>query len=153
MYEHMQRMLIVETWMNITFNRDVNSDVNRCIWDVNRVEVRYWDSSFMGHTTGNDLLEHFTNITEPMNYSSIIHLSMDWPSVNHKFYRDLKEYRERKNCLRWLTLEVVIFIFYMEHLNLDLKVQIGNWKQRLHLCYKQKTKFPQTMVRRQICHR
>ena len=68
----------------------------------------------MGHTTGNDLLEHFTNITEPMNYSSIIHLSMDWPSVNHKFYRDLKEYRERKNCLRWLTLEVVIFIFYME---------------------------------------
>ena len=49
----------------------------------------------MGHTTANDLLQHFTNITEPMNHSSIIHLSMEGPSVNHKFYRDLKEYRER----------------------------------------------------------
>ena len=50
----------------------------------------------MGHTTADELLQHFTNITEPMNHSSIIHLSMGGPSVNHKFYRDLKEYRERE---------------------------------------------------------
>ena len=73
----------------------------------------------MGHTTVNDLLQHFTNITEPRNHSSIIHLSMDGPSVNHKFYRDLKEYCERD--LRWLTLGVVIFIFYT----------VWVWKYRL----------------------
>ena len=31
-----------------------------------------------------------------MNHSSIVHLSMDEPSVNHKFYSDLKKYRERE---------------------------------------------------------
>ena len=49
----------------------------------------------MGHTTATDLLQHFTNITEPMNHISIIDLSMDRP-VNHIFYRDLKEYHERE---------------------------------------------------------
>ena len=67
----------------------------RC-WDINRVQVRFWDSSFIGYTIGNDLLQHFTNITEPANHSSIVHLSMDGSFVNHKFYRDLKEYHERE---------------------------------------------------------
>ena len=71
-------------------------DIAVRFWDVNRVQKRHCDSFFMGHTTENDLLQHFTNITEPMNDSSIIHLSMERPSVNHKFYRDLKEYRERE---------------------------------------------------------
>ena len=35
-------------------------------------------------------------MTEPMNHSSIIHLSTDGPSVYHKFYKDLKEYCERE---------------------------------------------------------
>ena len=34
--------------------------------------------------------------TEPMNHSSIIHLSMDGPSVKHKFHRDLKGYRKKE---------------------------------------------------------
>ena len=71
-------------------------DITVKFWDVHRVQVRYWNSSFMGHTTANDLLQHFTDITEPINHSSIIHLSMDGPSVNHKFCRDLKEYCERE---------------------------------------------------------
>ena len=79
----------------------------------------------MGHTTANDLLQHFTNITEHMNHSSIIHLSIDGPFVNHKFYRDLKEYREREKLPKMINFGVVIFIFCTEHLNLGLKVQIG----------------------------
>ena len=96
--------------------------------DVNKVSVSYWNSSFMGHTTANDLLQHFTNITQHMNHSSIIHLSIDGTSVNHKFYRDLKEYREREKLPEMINFGVVIFIFCTEHLNLSLKVQIGKWK-------------------------
>ena len=76
-------------FLSVGFDKSLNQTTQTCqmditvrFWDVNRVQVRYWDSSFMGHTTANDLLQHFTNITEPMNYSSIIHLSMDGPSVN-----------------------------------------------------------------------
>ena len=78
-------------------------DITVIFWDVNRVQVRYWDSSFMGHTTANDLLQHFTNTPKPINHSSIIHLSMDGPSVNHKFYRDMKEYREREKLLEMIN--------------------------------------------------
>ena len=76
----------------------------------------------MGHTTVNDLLQHFTNITEPSNHSSIIHLSMDGPSVNHKFYRDLKEYCEREK-----PPEMINFGSCNLHIlhSLGLKVQIG----------------------------
>ena len=90
-------------FLSVDFNESLNYVTHICqmhiavrFWDVNRVQVRYLDSSFMVHTTANDLLQQFTNITEAMNYSSIINLSMDGSSVIHKFYRDLKEYREKE---------------------------------------------------------
>ena len=52
-------------------------DVRLRLWDDNSVQVRFWASSFIGLTTANNLLQHFTNITEPMNHSSIIYQWMD----------------------------------------------------------------------------
>ena len=60
-----------------------------------------------------------------MNHSSIIHLSMDGPSVNHIFYRDLKEYREREKLLQMINFGSCNLHIYTDHLNLGLKVQIG----------------------------
>ena len=59
-------------FLSVGFNESLNQVTKTCemdiaarFWDVNRVKVRYWDSSFMGHTTANDLLQHFTKITDP----------------------------------------------------------------------------------------
>ena len=99
-------------FLSVDFDKSLNQITQTCqmditvrFWDVNRVQVRYWDSSFMGHTAAINLLQHFTNITEPMNQSSIIHLSMDGPSLNHKFYRDLKEYREMEKLPEVINFE------------------------------------------------
>ena len=61
-------------FLSVDFNESLNCVTHICqmhiagrFWDVNRVQVRYWASSFMGHTA-NDLLQQFTNITEAMNY-------------------------------------------------------------------------------------
>ena len=57
-------------FLSVDFNESLNYVTDICqmhiavrFWDVNRVQVRYWDSSFMGHTTANYLLQQFTNIT------------------------------------------------------------------------------------------
>ena len=88
-------------FLSVGFDENLNQITHTCkmdiiarFWDVNRVQVRYWESSFMGHTTKNDLLQHIANITESMNDWSIMHLSIDGPSANYKLYRDLKEYSE-----------------------------------------------------------
>ena len=46
------------------------------------VEVRYWDSQFLGHATSGDLLEYFTKSLVGLDLSKIIKIVMDGPTVN-----------------------------------------------------------------------
>ena len=60
-------------FVSVGFNENLitqtcQMDITVRFCGVNRVQVRYWYSSFMGHTTANDLLQHFTNMAEPMNH-------------------------------------------------------------------------------------
>ena len=91
-------------YISIGFDESLNTVTQTCqmdltvrYWDSNRVQVRYWDSSFLGHTTAIDLLEKFNEATESVNHNNVVHVSMDGPSVNHKFYRDLVLYRKNQN--------------------------------------------------------
>ena len=87
----------------------------------------------MGHTTRNDILQHFTNITETMNHSSIIHLSMDVPFVNHKFYRDLKEYKKKEKLTEMINfgscnLHILHEVFKsgFESSDWEMKIRLSN---------------------------
>ena len=59
-----------------------------------QVQVRYWDSAFLGHSTSHDLLNHFNEKICDLNLSKVLQVSMDGPSVNMKFHQNLQSYRE-----------------------------------------------------------
>ena len=50
--------------------------------DENKVECRYWNSSFLGHGTYQDLLTHFEADLEVIDVTKLVQVSMDGPSVN-----------------------------------------------------------------------
>ena len=65
-------------------------------WDniKKRTQVRYLDSSFMGHSTANDLLEHFSSKIDQFHADKLLQLSMDGPNVNWAFYDKVCSERE-----------------------------------------------------------
>ena len=58
------------------------------------MDVRYWDSRFLGHAAHKDLLEHFNSALEGIDLSKIIQVSMDGPSVNWRFYNEVVKQRQ-----------------------------------------------------------
>ena len=64
-------------------------------WDNNkkRVQVRYFDSGFLGNTGGKQLLEKFHELTEKLIPTRLIQISMGGPNVNWKFLELLAESR------------------------------------------------------------
>ena len=48
----------------------------------NVVKVKYLGSSFMGPTTHEDLVKHFSTVLEPLGMKHMYHISMDEPSGN-----------------------------------------------------------------------
>ena len=59
-------------------------------WDVNlnKVNVCYFGSTFLGHGTHQDLLTYFRKVAKEINCSHLYEVSMDGPSVNFKFYQE-----------------------------------------------------------------
>ena len=52
------------------------------------VSNRYFGSSFLGHTTHQDLCSHFIDVTEDLNSTRLYQISMNGPSVTIKFYNE-----------------------------------------------------------------
>ena len=84
--------------MVISFDESLNESTQNCQMDIvlwfwnhekEKVDVRYWDSRFLGHAAHKDLLEHFNSALEEIDLSKIIQVSMDGPSVNWRFYNEL----------------------------------------------------------------
>ena len=100
-------------YLSVGFDESLNKITQSCqmdlmvrYWDVNnsKVQVRYWDSTFLGHSAANDLLQHFNDSVESINPSKIIHVSMDGPTVNHKFYKGLEDHREREELPKMINI-------------------------------------------------
>ena len=82
----------------------VQMDLCICYWDVNKswAATRYFDSSFLGHATANDLQSSFTSVLNDQILSKIVQVSMDGPNVNLTFLDQLIDqleiYKAFTNC-------------------------------------------------------
>lgn len=61
-------------------------------WHVedNKVITQYMTSAFIGHSTAEDMLKAFYKSTEKIDFSKLLQISMDGPSVNWKFYENVQ---------------------------------------------------------------
>ncbi|XP_066934412.1 uncharacterized protein [Clytia hemisphaerica] len=90
----------------MSFDESLNDVNQKCqmdlivrYWDekTQQVKVRYWDCSYLGHSTQADLLEHFSKTTESLDPSKMVQVSMDGLNVNLKFLKTLISSREEIN--------------------------------------------------------
>ena len=90
-------------WFVVSYDESLNqmiqeSEMNFVIrfWDscLNRVQVRYWNSMFLGHATAIDLLKAINDGLLGFDLSTQIQLSMDGPSVNLKVLNEIGKERE-----------------------------------------------------------
>lgn len=58
--------------------------------EINLTAIRYYCSSFLGHCTATDLLTAFLSILKPFMLKKLLNVSLDGPSVNLKFIKDLE---------------------------------------------------------------
>ena len=87
-------------------------------WDPieNRVKVRYYDSTFLGHGTHTDLLNHFKCIINDLPSNKVYQVSMDVINANLKFYKEFSRLYKEKNChclidIGTCSLHTVHYIF------------------------------------------
>ena len=86
----------------ISFDESLNKSTQNCQMDIGirfwsqeakQVEVRYWDSQFLGHAISRDLLENFNKSLVVLDLSKIIHISVHGPSLNWCFYDEVVKNR------------------------------------------------------------
>ena len=85
-----------ESMNSVTQNEQMNISVPFWHPTKNRVEVRYLDSMFLGHTAARNLLHNFNLATSKRSAPNMIQVSMDGPNVNWAFYNLLLKSREEK---------------------------------------------------------
>ena len=90
-------------WFSISYDESLNKSVQESemdlvlrYWDdmIEKVQVRYWDSMFLGHTKAVDLLKSINDGLTGLDLSRQIQLSMDGPNVNWKVLSEMKKERE-----------------------------------------------------------
>ena len=86
----------------VSFDESLNKSTQTCQMDLGirfwnkemmQVEVRYWNSKFLGHAKHMDLVEHFNKALEGLDLSKIIQISMDGPNVNWCFFDEIVKWR------------------------------------------------------------
>ena len=74
------------------------SEMDICLrfWndETNKVEDRYWDSEFLGHTTHQDLHDSLQEGLRLFDMEKMAQLSMDGPNVNLKLLQKVKDSRD-----------------------------------------------------------
>ena len=60
-----------------------------------RVEVRYYETDFMGHTTVQDIQYFFNEKLESLSTSKLLQIGMDGPNVNSSFCDKLSDDRSK----------------------------------------------------------
>ena len=78
-------MFYDESLKHITQTDQMDLIVRFCDNNKKRVQVRYFDSGFLGHTGAKQLLENFHELTEKLSPTRLIQISMDGPNFNWKF--------------------------------------------------------------------
>ena len=91
-----------EAFNGVTKNEQMDLAVR--YWDVNLSQpvTRYLGSEFLGHATAENCLISFNKATSVLDHNKMIHVGMDGPAVNHKFFRLLQE--QRNNECKYFSL-------------------------------------------------
>ena len=91
-------------WYTISFDASLIKVVQECEMDIiirfwdnlsNKVQVRFWNSMFFGHSTSADLLKHFADGLSGLDPSKNLQISVDGPNVNLKFLKGVKKRNRR----------------------------------------------------------
>ena len=87
----MNKQVDESEWLAVSYDESLNKVIQESemdlvlrFWDTcnNKVQVRYWDSMFLGHATAADLLKNTNDAISGFDLSKQIQLSMNGPSVN-----------------------------------------------------------------------
>ena len=73
----------------ITQTREMDLIIRYWNNHAQKVDVRYWGSSFFGHATHQDLLKQFMKIASELDPEKLYQISMDGPKFNTKFYGEI----------------------------------------------------------------
>ena len=72
--------------------------------NLGEVETCYWHSQFIGHSTGNDVLEHFCKSLQTLNNAKLRQVSMNGPSTNWKFTHLMNRSRADQQLPKLLSI-------------------------------------------------
>ena len=89
-------------------------------------DVRYWTSSFLGHSTHSDLLKHFNESLSGLHLSRMLQVSMDGPAVNWKFFDALMNYRSECELPQLINIDSCSL--HIVHGVLETAVESTSWK-------------------------
>lgn len=128
----------------ISFDESLNDITQNCQMDIlvrffdeidQKVKVRYLDSRFIGHSTHQDLFNHFTDAIAKLNNNNIYQISMDGPSVNLKFLEKVQN--ERRNDEQHELINIGSCGLHTIHGAFKGGVESSGWnmKQTLHGAY------------------
>ena len=70
-----------------------------------QVEARYCDSSFINHCTSHEMKNHFNERISDLNLKKILQVSIDGPSVNLKFHRDVQSNCEELELCKLIDID------------------------------------------------
>ena len=71
---------------------------------INRVNARYYGSSFLGYGNHQDLLKHFTSLTEYLNKGHLCQFSVDDPNENLKLFEELSHQFKKDNVHSFIDI-------------------------------------------------
>ena len=86
-------------WHVVSFDESMNdvthtSAMDICLRLTNKVQDRYWNSEFLGHTTHQDLHDALQEGLKSFDVGKMVQLSMDRPNVNLKLLQKVKDSRD-----------------------------------------------------------
>jgi hypothetical protein len=91
----MKQLTVPDTKFVISFDESLNKslqleqmDIFVRLWDcnINRVQTRYFNSQFLGHTRASDIVSNFKTGIGSLNYSNLLQILMDGPATNWKLF-------------------------------------------------------------------
>ena len=119
----------------ISFDESLNDATQSCQMDLivkywdnteQKTKARYWNTSYLGHSAHTDLLEHFNKNLDCLDSSKMIQISMDGPSVNHKFLKGVV--KEREECKIPSLIDIGSCSLHVIHGAFRLGAEKSGWK-------------------------
>ena len=117
--EMLENEVKISDWFVGSFDESLNdvtqtSEMDICIrfWNKenNRVEDRYRDSQFLGHTTHQHLLDSIQEGLKVFDMTEMVQLSMDGPNVNLKLFTET-ETTEKRTWISRIDRQLVAAIY------------------------------------------